>query len=68
MKKELIKKSGQTLIEIDKKYFRPAEVDILQGDYSKAKTKLGWEPSITFTELVKLMCEQDLKNESNDKS
>lgn len=62
--KGIDKKTGKTLIEIDQKYFRPAEVDILQGDYTKAKTKLGWNPTTTFTELVKIMCEADLKNES----
>jgi GDPmannose 4,6-dehydratase len=62
--KGIDKMTGKTLIEIDPKYFRPAEVDILQGDFTKAKTKLGWKPTITFTELVKLMCELDFKNES----
>jgi len=60
--KGIDKKTGKTLIEIDQKYFRPAEVDILQGDYTKAKTKLGWSPTTTFAELIKLMCESDLKN------
>jgi len=60
------KKSGKILIEIDQKYFRPAEVDILQGDFSKAKAKLGWSPTTTFTELVKLMCESDLINENHE--
>ena len=40
----LDKKTGKIIIEIDPKYFRPAEVDILMGDYSKAKKQLGWEP------------------------
>lgn len=66
--KGIDKKTGKILIEIDPKYFRPAEVDILQGDYSKAKNKLGWRPNITFSELVKLMCEEDLKNETYVKS
>jgi GDPmannose 4,6-dehydratase len=66
--KGIDKTTGKTLIEIDPKYFRPAEVDILQGDYTKAKTKLGWQPTTTFNELVKLMCEEDLKNETNVKS
>lgn len=57
------KKSGKTIIEIDSKYFRPAEVDILQGDYSKAKKKLGWKPKISFKELVRLMTESDYANE-----
>ncbi len=65
--KGLDKKTGQTIIEIDPKYFRPAEVDILQGDYSKAKKMLGWEPTTKFTELVKLMAEEDLKKETSRK-
>ncbi len=62
--KGIDKKSGKILIEIDQKYFRPAEVDILQGDFTKAKEKLGWSPTTTFAELVKLMCEEDLINEN----
>ncbi len=57
--KGIDKKTGQTIIEIDPKYFRPAEVDILQGDYSKAKKLLGWKPKTTFASLVKLMTEAD---------
>lgn len=56
-------KTGKVIVEIDPKYFRPAEVDILLGDYSKAKNKLGWEPKTKFKELVKLMTEADLKEE-----
>jgi GDPmannose 4,6-dehydratase len=48
-------------VEIDPRYYRPAEVDILIGDYSKAKKKLGWEPRTKFPELVKLMVEADIK-------
>lgn len=62
--KGIDKKTGKTIIEIDAKYFRPAEVDLLIGDYSKAKKKLGWEPKISFTELVKLMADSDLKKEA----
>lgn len=43
----------------DKKYFRPAEVDMLVGDFSKAKSKLGWQPKVNFKELVKMMLEAD---------
>jgi GDPmannose 4,6-dehydratase len=50
-------------VEIDPKYFRPAEVDLLIGDASKAKEKLGWIPRITFHELVAMMVEADLKHE-----
>jgi GDPmannose 4,6-dehydratase len=54
------KNTGQVLIEVDPKYFRPAEVDILMGDSSKAQAKLGWKPKVTFKELVKIMLESDL--------
>lgn len=57
--KGIDKKTGKTIIEIDPRYFRPAEVDVLNGDYSKAKNKLGWKPKIKFKELVKLMTESD---------
>jgi len=57
------KKTNKLIVEIDKKYFRPAEVDILIGDYSKVYNKLGWEPTVKFKELVKKMMEYDLKNE-----
>jgi len=59
--KGIDKKSGKTIIEIDPKYFRPAEVDILIGDNSKAKSVLGWIPKTTFKELVKLMIEADME-------
>lgn len=63
--KGIDKKSGKILIEIDPKYFRPAEVDILVGDYNKAKKELGWEPKVKFTKLIELMCEADYKNEKD---
>jgi GDPmannose 4,6-dehydratase len=46
-------------VTIDERYFRPAEVDLLIGDYSKAKEKLGWEPSVRFEELVRMMVDAD---------
>ena len=49
--------NGQVLIRVNPKYFRPSEVDILQGDYSKAKIKLGWEPKIKLEDLVVEMFE-----------
>jgi len=55
-------KTGDLLIEIDKNYFRPTEVDLLIGDPSKAKKILGWEPKVTFKELVKIMVEADFHN------
>ncbi|HEY9863473.1 MAG TPA: GDP-mannose 4,6-dehydratase [Candidatus Obscuribacterales bacterium] len=51
----------QNYVKFDERYLRPAEVDILIGDPTKAKEKLGWEPSVTFEELVKLMVDSDLK-------
>ena len=57
------RKSGKTLVQIDPRYFRPAEVDLLIGDYNKAKEKLGWEPSVKFSELVKIMVDTDMKQE-----
>lgn len=59
-------KTGKVLIEIDPRYFRPAEVDVLLGDYSKAKKKLGWEPKTTFKKLVNIMCEADYNYEKQN--
>jgi len=54
-------KVGDTLIEIDPRYFRPTEVEHLLGNYSKAKKKLGWQPKVQFKELVKMMVDADIK-------
>jgi len=48
-------------VEIDPKYYRPAEVELLIGDYSKAKKQLGWQPRTTFKDLTKLMVDADVK-------
>jgi GDPmannose 4,6-dehydratase len=53
-------KPGDVLIEIDPRYFRPTEVDFLLADPSYAKKKLGWEPKVTFKELIKIMMDADL--------
>lgn len=53
-------KAGDILIEIDPRYFRPTEVDFLLADYSKAKRQLGWEPKVTFGDLVKIMVDADM--------
>ena len=56
------KTSGRPIVEVDPKYFRPAEVDQLLGDPSKARTQLGWNPQKTsFHELVKLMIQHDMQ-------
>lgn len=60
--KGIDKKTGKIIIEIDPVYFRPAEVDILVGDNSKAKEKLGWEPKVKFKELVEIMTNAELKD------
>jgi GDPmannose 4,6-dehydratase len=52
-------------VEIDPKYFRPNEVDILQGDASKAERMFGWRPKVKFTELVKLMVDADVEMLAN---
>ena len=48
-------------VEIDQRYYRPAEVDLLVGDYSKARRQLGWEPKTKFRDLVKLMVDADVE-------
>jgi GDPmannose 4,6-dehydratase len=53
------KKSGKVKVEIDPGYYRPTEVDLLIGDYSKARKELKWEPKVRFEELVKIMAKAD---------
>ena len=56
------KATGQVLVEVDPKYFRPCEVEQLLGDPTKARTELGWNPTKTpFAELVRIMVEHDMK-------
>ncbi|MEK7075634.1 MAG: GDP-mannose 4,6-dehydratase [Patescibacteria group bacterium] len=65
--KGIDKKTGKTIIEIDPRYFRPAEVDSLLGDASKARKKLGWAPKISFEKLVKEMVRYDLNEVKRDR-
>ena len=58
--------SGRTIVAIDRRYFRPAEVDTLLGDPSKARERLGWEPRISFEELDREMVAADLKEAERD--
>ena len=58
--------NGQDIIKIDSRYFRPAEVETLLGDASKAKEKLNWVPKISLEQLVKEMIDEDLKLAKND--
>lgn len=59
-------KTNKTIVAIDPRYFRPTEVDKLLGDPSKAKKQLGWEPEITFTEMVSQMVKTDLEEAEKD--
>ena len=54
-------KTGKIIVEVNPRYYRPTEVDILIGDYSKAKKELGWQPKTKFYELVKIMVNADLE-------
>ena len=68
LEKGIDKKTGKVLVEIDPIYFRPTEVDLLKGDASKARRKLGWKPTISFDHLVKTMCDHDFIEESKNKN
>jgi len=57
---------GTVRVEVDPRYFRPTEVDLLLGDPSKAKEKLGWKPETSFTEMVRAMVAEDLKEAEKD--
>lgn len=59
--KGIDRKTNKTLIQIDPRYYRPAEVDLLLGSPQKAKEKLNWEPKTSFKELVKIMLEYDIE-------
>ena len=63
-----IDENGNEIIKIDQEYFRPAEVDSLLGDATKAKIDLNWKPKISFEQLIKDMCKQDLKLAMIEKS
>ena len=54
-------KTGDVIVEIDPRYFRPTEVEHLEADISKARQKLGWEPKINFKDLIKIMVDYDMK-------
>jgi GDPmannose 4,6-dehydratase len=61
----ILKSTGKKVVGIDPRYFRPTEVEILMGDYAKAKQKLGWQPKVTFHELVKIMVNSDFSKIKN---
>ena len=58
--------TGQRIVAIDHRYFRPSEVETLLGDPSKAKIKLGWVPKMSFQELVSEMMQEDMKEAQRD--
>ena len=62
----LFRSVGATIVKVDPRYFRPTEVETLLGDPTKAKLKLGWEPRITFDELVREMVQSDYLSASRD--
>ena len=59
--KGIDEKTGKVFVEVNPKYFRPTEVDVLLGNPEKAKKKLGWKPKTTFEELIKIMVKSDLE-------
>ena len=63
--KGIDKNTGKVLVEVDPKYFRPAEVELLWEDSTKARTELGWEPKYSFMDLVKEMVQSDLEEMKN---
>ena len=63
---ELRIKEDDVIVEVDPRYFRPTEVDLLLGDASKARAALGWEPAISFGEMVSQMVKEDLEEASRD--
>ena len=64
--KGIDQKNGNSLVEIDRKYFRPTEVDLLLGNATKAREKLGWQSQVSLKELVKMMVEADLQEAAHE--
>ena len=58
--KGIDKKTGNVIVDVDKKFFRPTEVDFLRGDFSKARKYLKWKPAISTNELIDDMIEEEL--------
>ncbi|MCI5217800.1 MAG: hypothetical protein D3914_01060 [Candidatus Electrothrix sp. LOE2] len=63
----VVLRPGQKIVAVDPEYFRPTEVETLLGEPAKAKAKLGWEPQITFSELVREMVQKDMELAQRDK-
>jgi GDPmannose 4,6-dehydratase len=60
------KKTGKTIVRIDPRYFRPAEVEFLLGNPQKASDRLGWKPKVTFSELVTMMVDADYRQQERE--
>ena len=60
------KETNEIVVEVDPRYFRPTEVETLLGDASKARVELGWEPTVTFEDMVRFMVREDLKEAERD--
>ena len=61
-------KTGKTLVRVNPKFYRPAEVDLLIGNPARAKEKLGWEPTTTLEQLCTMMVEADLRRNAEGRS
>jgi GDPmannose 4,6-dehydratase len=61
-------KTGKTLVRVNQKFYRPAEVELLIGDPSRAKEKLGWEPTTTLEQLCTMMVDADLRRNTEGHS
>ena len=61
-------KTGQTLVQVNPKFYRPAEVELLIGDPSKARNELGWEPATTLEQLCEMMVDADMRRNNNGQS
>jgi GDPmannose 4,6-dehydratase len=59
--------TGACLLEVDPRYFRPAEVEFLLGDATKARKKLGWEPKVSLEELIERMVDADLEEAQRER-
>lgn len=59
------KNTGKLLVDVNPRYFRPAEVELLWGDSTKAETELGWKRKVSFRELVSMMVREDMKKYAN---
>ena len=66
MDEKAVNENGETIVSVDPRYFRPAEVETLLGDPSKAKAKLGWSAKVSFEQLVEEMVVADLKAAERD--